>query len=39
LFADIEYVEFESGHIGDVFLKLAEALQFIREQRTADKTS
>jgi hypothetical protein len=33
LFAGIEYIEFESGHIGDAFLKLLEAIRFIREQK------
>jgi hypothetical protein len=30
LFADLEYIEFAPGHIGDVFLKLLQAIQFIR---------
>lgn len=33
LFADIEYVEFEAGHIGDAFLKLLQAVRFVREQK------
>ncbi len=33
LFGDIEYVRFASGHIGDSFLKLLEAVSFIREQQ------
>lgn len=32
LFGDIEYVRYASGHIGDSFLKLLEAVSFIREQ-------
>lgn len=35
LFADVEYAEFETGHIGDVFLKLLQAVNFIREQSAA----
>src|SRR5262245_50120609 len=34
LFADLEYIEFTPGHIGDAFLKLLQAIEFIREQQT-----
>jgi hypothetical protein len=34
LLADIEYVEFAPGHVGDGFLKLLEAVRFIREQKS-----
>lgn len=33
LLADIEYVEYIKGHVGDAFLKLLEAVCFIREQK------
>ena len=33
LFADIEYVEFVAGHVGDAFLKLLQAVHFVREQK------
>jgi hypothetical protein len=33
LFADIEYVEFAAGHVGDAFLKLLQAVHFVREQK------
>jgi hypothetical protein len=32
LFADVEYIEFETDHIGDAFLKLLQAVRFVREQ-------
>jgi len=32
LFADVEYIQFDTGHIGDAFLKLLEAVSFIRRQ-------
>lgn len=32
MFSDIEYVSFESGHIGDALLKLLEAVSFVRQQ-------
>ena len=35
LFADIEYVEFAAGHVGDAFLKLLQAVHFVREQKQA----
>jgi hypothetical protein len=38
LFADVEYVEYESGHIGDAFLKLAQAVRFVREQKAVDES-
>jgi len=34
LLADIEYVEFAPGHVGDGFLKLLEAVRFMREQKS-----
>jgi hypothetical protein len=41
LFADVEYVEFAPGHIGDAFLKILQAVHFVREQKqvniSADK--
>jgi hypothetical protein len=37
LLADIEYVEFAPGHVGDGFLKLLEAVCFIREQKSGQK--
>jgi hypothetical protein len=37
LFADIEYIEFDKGHIGDAFLKLAQAVKFIREQKSRSR--
>ena len=33
LLADIEFVEFPKGHIGEAFLKLLEAVCFIRAQK------
>ena len=38
LFADIEYVEFAQGHVGDGFLKLLEAVHFIREQKSGQES-
>ena len=35
LFADVEYVEFAAGHVGDAFLKLLQAVHFVREQKQA----
>ena len=32
LFGDLECIRFEAGHVGDAFLKLTEAVHFIREQ-------
>jgi hypothetical protein len=37
LLADIEYVEFAPGHVGDGFLKLLEAVRFIREQKSGQE--
>lgn len=37
LFADLEYIPFSSGHIGDAFLKLLEAVKFIRYQMVNSK--
>lgn len=39
LFADLEYVEYDEGHIGDAFLKLAQAVRFVREQVAAENTT
>ena len=39
LFADIEHVEYEAGHVGDSFLKLAQAVRFIREQKVNNDTA
>ena len=33
IFGDIETIPFETGHIGDAFLKLLEAINFLRRQR------
>jgi hypothetical protein len=33
LFGDLEHVSFEPGHIGDAFLKLLEAVRFLRRER------
>jgi hypothetical protein len=33
LFGDLEFIEFSPGHIGDSFLKLLQALDFIRSER------
>ncbi len=33
LFGDVEYIEFAQGHIGDAFLKLLQAVRFVREQQ------
>ena len=38
LLADIEYVEFAQGHVGDGFLKLLEAVHFIREQKSGQES-
>ncbi len=35
LLADVEYVEFQNGHVGDAFLKLLEAVCFIRQHKLA----
>ena len=32
LFGDLEFIKFESGHIGDTYLKLLEAVIFIRNE-------
>lgn len=37
LFADLEYIPFNGGHIGDAFLKLLEAVKFIRYQTVNSK--
>lgn len=39
LFADVEYIEFECEHIGDAFLKLLQAVRFVREQKTTASAS
>lgn len=33
LFGDLEYIPFGKGHVGDAFLKLLQALTFIRSER------
>ncbi len=33
LFGDLEYIHYEKDHIGDAFLKLLEAIQFIRREK------
>jgi hypothetical protein len=35
IFGDLEYIPFESGHIGDVFIGLLEAIKYIREKLVA----
>jgi hypothetical protein len=39
LFADVEHVEFAAGHVGDTFLKLLQAVHFVREQKQAKALS
>jgi hypothetical protein len=39
LFADVEYVEFAAGHVGDAFLKFLQAVHFVREQKQAKAPS
>jgi hypothetical protein len=34
LFGDNEYVQFEAGHVGDAFLKLLQAVRFVRQRKT-----
>ena len=38
LFGDLEYIPFDSDHVGDAFLKLLEAVRFIRRQRVDEPT-
>jgi hypothetical protein len=33
IFGDLEYIPFEPGHIGDAFLKLLEAVRFLKKDR------
>jgi hypothetical protein len=35
LFGDVEYIEYTPGHIGDAFLKLLQAIVFVRQQTPA----
>jgi len=37
LFGNVEFVEFAAGHIADAFVKLLEAIRFIRAQRSASE--
>jgi hypothetical protein len=37
LFADVEYVEYDGGHVGDAFLKILQAVRFVREQQVSQQ--
>lgn len=39
LFGDVEYIPFDKGHIGDAFLKVLEAVIFIRNQAPRDASA
>ena len=39
LFGDLEYIEFARDHVGDAFLKLLEAVTFVRQQKPSVKVT
>lgn len=37
LFGDVEWIPFEKGHVGDAFIKIQEAIQYIRRKKVEGK--